>query len=283
MTDTITITESVETILISEESETIVIGTSGPQGAVGPAGLDGANGTNGVNGTNGAPGVGVPVGGTTGQVLTKNSATDYDTGWATPATGGGGTGGASAPTPSSGMWYPCKHAAQLATQSSNFDVIFVRAINFTVPVAVTITELMIHVTSPASINIQLVIYEVDPVKMSPTGLPLAHAALISAAASGTLIAALNTPVALDPTKTYAMGYAADVTGSPQTVGFNNYDISTVSDLGVPDSGLAYVAGPTVFTVKQANIGYAGILTTDAGTFNWSLAGQFAPFFWWKAQ
>ena len=33
----------------------------------------------------GAPGVGVPSGGTTGQVLQKLSATSYDTGWATPA------------------------------------------------------------------------------------------------------------------------------------------------------------------------------------------------------
>lgn len=33
------------------------------------------------SGSPGAPGVGVPAAGTTGQVLTKNSGTDYDTGW----------------------------------------------------------------------------------------------------------------------------------------------------------------------------------------------------------
>ena len=33
----------------------------------------------------------IPTGGTTGQVLTKNSGTDYDAGWATPS-GGGGAG-----------------------------------------------------------------------------------------------------------------------------------------------------------------------------------------------
>jgi len=33
---------------------------------------------------------GLPAGGTTGQVLTKNSASDYDAGWATPSGGGGG-------------------------------------------------------------------------------------------------------------------------------------------------------------------------------------------------
>ena len=46
-------------------------------------------GTPGAPGTPGSNGVGVPVGGTAGQVLTKNSATDYDTGWATPSGGGG--------------------------------------------------------------------------------------------------------------------------------------------------------------------------------------------------
>lgn len=38
----------------------------------------------------GKPGVGVPAGGAQGQVLTKRSATDYDTYWATPTGGGGG-------------------------------------------------------------------------------------------------------------------------------------------------------------------------------------------------
>jgi hypothetical protein len=35
---------------------------------------------------------GMPAGGSTGQVLTKNSATDYDTDWATPTGGGSGAG-----------------------------------------------------------------------------------------------------------------------------------------------------------------------------------------------
>lgn len=44
-------------------------GTTGIQGPVGPAGQDGADGQ------------GVPTGGTTGQVLSKNSDSDYDTVW----------------------------------------------------------------------------------------------------------------------------------------------------------------------------------------------------------
>jgi hypothetical protein len=41
----------------------------------------------GPTGPQGPAGVGVPVGGTTGQVLAKTSATDYATGWATPFSG----------------------------------------------------------------------------------------------------------------------------------------------------------------------------------------------------
>lgn len=49
----------------------------GDTGATGPAGQDGQDGQDGV---------GVPSGGTQGQVLAKASATDYDTTWVTPVT-----------------------------------------------------------------------------------------------------------------------------------------------------------------------------------------------------
>ena len=39
----------------------------------------------GDTGATGATGAGVVVGGTTGQILTKNSSTDYDTSWQNPA------------------------------------------------------------------------------------------------------------------------------------------------------------------------------------------------------
>jgi hypothetical protein len=61
---------------------------AGPQGEDGPAGADGAPGADG------ADGVGVPAGGTTGQVLGKASGADYDTAWV-DQTGGGGTPGGS--------------------------------------------------------------------------------------------------------------------------------------------------------------------------------------------
>lgn len=53
-------------------------GAAGSMGATGPIGPQGPAGN---DGTDGADGVGVPTGGTTGQVLAKNSNTDYDTEW----------------------------------------------------------------------------------------------------------------------------------------------------------------------------------------------------------
>lgn len=59
----------------------------------------GGGGAQGPPGPAGAPGVGVPPGGTTGQVLEKHSGTDYDTMWATVTGGGGGASVSVGPTP----------------------------------------------------------------------------------------------------------------------------------------------------------------------------------------
>jgi hypothetical protein len=66
-------------------------GDTGPQGPIGPDGPEGPQGIQGIQGPQGDPGadgVGIPVGGATGQVLIKASATDYDTEWNTPAGAG---------------------------------------------------------------------------------------------------------------------------------------------------------------------------------------------------
>ena len=64
-------------------------GTQGLTGNTGPQGTTGQQGIQGITGDTGPAGQGVPVGGTTGQVLTKLSATNYDTAWQTPSGGGG--------------------------------------------------------------------------------------------------------------------------------------------------------------------------------------------------
>jgi hypothetical protein len=53
----------------------------GPQGPQGIQGIQGIQGTTGAAGANGTNGVGVPIGGTTGQILSKIDATDYNTQW----------------------------------------------------------------------------------------------------------------------------------------------------------------------------------------------------------
>jgi hypothetical protein len=58
------------------------VGPMGPQGLEGPAGPQGDTGPQGAQGVQGLPGPGVPAGGTAGQLLTKASATDFATQWA---------------------------------------------------------------------------------------------------------------------------------------------------------------------------------------------------------
>lgn len=63
-------------------------GPTGPTGAAstvpGPPGATGSQGPQGPTGATGPPGLGVPAGGTTGQVLNKTSNADYATAWANP-------------------------------------------------------------------------------------------------------------------------------------------------------------------------------------------------------
>src|SRR4030095_6840084 len=65
-------------------------GPAGPQGDVGATGSPGPQGPQGMPGPTGLTGAGVPTGGTAGQLLAKNTATDYDTLWVTSSGGGGG-------------------------------------------------------------------------------------------------------------------------------------------------------------------------------------------------
>jgi hypothetical protein len=68
--------QSITTELDFDENNTTIVqvlgGNPGPVGQAGPTGATGATG---------ATGEGVPVGGTTGQVLAKNSGSNYDTAW----------------------------------------------------------------------------------------------------------------------------------------------------------------------------------------------------------
>lgn len=60
------------------------IGPQGPKGDTGDTGPQGLKGDTGDTGPAGADGIGVPAGGTTGQILSKKTETDYDTQWVNP-------------------------------------------------------------------------------------------------------------------------------------------------------------------------------------------------------
>jgi hypothetical protein len=66
-------------------------GDQGIQGVAGPKGDQGIQGDQGLQGVPGTNGQGVPVGGAINQLLSKKSATDFDTEWVDPPAGGGGT------------------------------------------------------------------------------------------------------------------------------------------------------------------------------------------------
>lgn len=82
------------------QGERGIQGIQGIQGVQGETGETGATGAQGERGIQGEPGVGVPTGGTIGQVLTKKSGTDRDTEWADPT--GGGASVRSVDIPASG-------------------------------------------------------------------------------------------------------------------------------------------------------------------------------------
>jgi hypothetical protein len=87
------------------QGETGPAGATGPQGERGPQGIQGPTGATGATGATGPQGpkgdkgdtgeqgpagIGIPTGGSAGQVLAKASGTDYDTEWINQS-GGGGT------------------------------------------------------------------------------------------------------------------------------------------------------------------------------------------------
>jgi len=87
-----------------------------PQGAKGDIGNTGATGATGAKGDKGDTGAGVAVGGTTGQVLTKLSNTDYDTTW---TTNGSGTVTSVAATAGTGI----SVSGSPITSSGTFDIV----------------------------------------------------------------------------------------------------------------------------------------------------------------
>jgi hypothetical protein len=80
-TGTVTSADTILSAIQKLSGNGAIPGPQGPQGIQGIQGIQGATGAAGTNGTNGTNGVGVPTGGTTGQILSKIDATNYNTQW----------------------------------------------------------------------------------------------------------------------------------------------------------------------------------------------------------
>jgi hypothetical protein len=85
MSDEINVLSRTQIIFVEPTSGSVAVLNAGPMGVAGPEGPSGGD-----PGPPGADGVGVPTGGTAGQVLTKDTSTDFDTSWQTPTGGGSG-------------------------------------------------------------------------------------------------------------------------------------------------------------------------------------------------
>lgn len=92
MTDIVVVaTEDQRFVVVEEANNAITVSSPpivsvevtspGPQGIQGPQGPQGAQGPQGNTGPAGSPGPGVAAGGAAGDLLVKNSATNYDTAW----------------------------------------------------------------------------------------------------------------------------------------------------------------------------------------------------------
>ncbi|MCL1823181.1 MAG: collagen-like protein [Oscillospiraceae bacterium] len=104
------------------QGEPGIPGLNGADGIPGQDGAPGQDGINGADGQDGADGVGVPAGGTAGQMLAKASNDDFDTVWKDPPKGGGtpGTNG----TNGTNGWSPLHETVE--TNVDGKDLILIR-------------------------------------------------------------------------------------------------------------------------------------------------------------
>jgi hypothetical protein len=135
--------------------------------------LRGATGATGATGDPGADGQGVPVGGTAGQVLTKQSGTDFDADWETPS-GGGGSGAlvlleSHTASASSSLDFTTRNAAGQsgATFQSDYDQYIIELINI-IPTTNAV-QLLMRMSVSAAFDATAGNYSWDDMRIGPGG------------------------------------------------------------------------------------------------------------------
>lgn len=246
------------------QGETGPAGPQGEQGEPGPAGPAGADGVDGQDGE------GVPAGGTTGQILAKNSNTDFDTEWIDAPTGGSFSGISVTQTTSTTVTgngtsgTPLQVAAKISTTAGN--ALSVDANGLYVPTPATG---LTSVTSQDSTTI-------DFSGAGTVGSPLTASAIISPTAGNTLVAngnGLYVPtVTVSSTDTATIDFSGSGTsGSPLTADVKrstalaNNRITAQADglhvapVAIQDEGTVIQANPTAI-----NFTGAGVTVTNVG-------------------
>jgi hypothetical protein len=241
-------------------------------GATGPAGddgEDGATGATGATGPQGEPGEGVAAGGTTGQVLAKASATDYDTEWVNQS----GSGASKGFRAVAGHYYPAQGLSAYGT-SVSLTANTLYLIPFRFRTTETWTKIYAHVnTAPSAGNLRLGIWCPDD---SGDGLSTSAFTLVSdcgvvSMATTGLKEITGLSVTIDANKIYLLSLLSD----------QNYTAlgGTVSQ--VPTSGAEWVTFgmDTAFNFNLANqfrktsVTYGALPSTVSGV---SLLGLNLP-------
>lgn len=237
-------------------------GLQGVKGDTGLQGVKGDTGTQGVKGDTGAAGPGVPVGGTSGQVLTKNSATNYDTTWKTPSTGGSsGSGGFPAWRADRLYIKPTPNNFASMTIPNSITTYFFQG---WIPNAITITRMSIYIGAAAAGTMALGLWaDSGPFNFNP-GVRLATATFTPSGPGLWGITTMSVPFT-GPTPVWislASTGTSTIKSTPSTAAL----ITQIQDLGAA-SGVA-LGHPQVKTTTA--FGAASVQPTDVtdNSFTW---------------
>jgi hypothetical protein len=237
---------------------------------------DGPKGEPGSTGPAGSPGVGVPVGGTTGQVLTKLSATNYDTAWQN-ASGGGVTDGdkGDITVSGSGATWTVDAGAITVSKMANLAASTILGNNTgsaAAPIALTVAQvktllaiaagdvsgLAAIATTPSAANLTsgtLPALRFDDTSHGARAGGTLHANVIAGGAAGFMTGADKTK--LDGVATGATANATDAALRDRATHTGTQLAATISDFA---TAVAATAAVTANTAKVTNATHTGDVT-----------------------
>jgi hypothetical protein len=224
-------------------------GTAGATGATGATGAAGPTGATGAAGTQGPPGAGVPTGGTTGQVLAKNTNTDNDTHWVTPVAGVTDRGGSSTSTTNSIASYP--NGLTCEWVNTDFPIIGILTTNKTSANGGMVTQILTSYEGTPTVYFRVgwASPGFGTWQQVPTGSPLAATLTGYASGSGTITSSDTILQAIQK-----------LNGNLGSVANWFHDRGDMS--GLPAEGISgYPLGVTVEFVNHSDFPTDGILTT----------------------